>query len=578
MRIPTLALTALATTTLFAQELTGIPGHIKVELKTAKGWLELYQPAYALQQAEHRLSVPAVMARDGKLTLRLSAPDNDETQIDYLNLNGGRLLSAKDLGNGESYLKKFASADHDVMEVRGRQILAVLQAPKGAEDLELQLVGRSSNNASIPREPFKLGAAAVAGSDRNQMGTLRLSPKDGASVRIDTGAVSSGSGHPSAPILGSVRVAKDRLKAHLDFGPDNDPGDDDYASLVAYDANGQTKEFKVTAGETAHGKAAWAYGAAAPWQHMAFDIDVPLASVPRDKDGQLSLMLLAYGTCSASGANADYYATSVAATGVSAGNPATINVYASTLSGGGGFTDGPVTVTVKVFDPFNVTVSTQVLYSIQNNGSCLFNPALSFSFTPNCSGNFGLSATVVGGNDPNPNNAPATGTLVVTGGSACVYNSPTSTPSPTSTATATPSPSPTSTATRTPVATGTPSWTITPTHTITDTPTPCSGPCPPTPVPTETFAPQQSVTGPVVLVTSAKVGEPIYIVFPSLPSASTVTIYNTAGDRVGEIKQAGANPLWKTSGYSAGLYWLKITATLSDGSNVDTWKKAVIAP
>lgn len=208
----------------------GLPGHVRVELRTPQGWVELARPAFDLQQSTQTFSAPAP-AGQALLRLRLSAPDNDETQVDWLDLDGGRLVDAA--AGGQDARLKMAALDHDVAEIHGAPLLLTLAAPRDGKPLRFHLAARPSNNASIPKRPFHLGAGNLVGAQAGAGGPIRLDAVEGAEARIDTGRIQSGSGHPAAAILARLKVRDGRLQGRLDFGPDNDPGDDDYAAIVA---------------------------------------------------------------------------------------------------------------------------------------------------------------------------------------------------------------------------------------------------------------------------------------------------------------------------------------------------------
>lgn len=533
MRFSLIALVALASLSQ-ADTIVGTPGHIKVELKTAKGWVELYQPAYKLQQTRQSLSVPVEMLAKGKLTLRLNAIDNDETQIDQLALEGGKLLSAKDLNTGQDLRAKLNKSDRDVAEVNGHVVEVVLSAPKGVQELNLILEARSSNNAAIPNTPFRLGAGAVKGARNCENGPISLEAVEGASVTLDPGVMSSSSGHPSAPMFGHLKVEGDRLKGHLNFGPDNDPGEDDYASIVAYDAKGKAKEFKVTFADQRYGKARWDYAPApaASWQHMMFDLDVKLSELPRDSNGKLALEMLAYGTC-AGGENANYYAASINSPAVTLPNDIIFSVTANNGGSGNGNAQ-TISFTAEIKNPYGVVVA-----NLFNTGPfmCYSLPGTAaFTYTATCSGDYTITAYARGAVGDNTADPGLVQTVVVSGGSVCVSPSPSPTPSPT----------------------------------FTQSPTPVSA------VPGGTPLTQATAPGVQVLTTSTTPGGTMTFVFPKVPSRMQVIVYTLAFEKVTELNASNANPQWKTSGVAPGIYLFNLKGTLSDGTNVDTWKKGAI--
>jgi hypothetical protein len=547
-------LTALAIPALAQTPENGIPGHVRVELQTAHGWVELARPLYDLQQSTQSFSVPAGLAPQGPLRLRLSAPDNDETQIDWVSLEGGKLLSASQ--HGQSATRKLKSLDRDVAEIHGAPLLVRLQAPQAGSELRFQLAARSSNNASIENVPFRLGAGHLVGAKGGDSGPMHLAAKEGASLRVDTGRMQSASGHPAAPILADLAVRHGRLKGHLDFGLDNDPGDDDYAAILAYDAAGKATEFKVTGKDSRYGKARWTYGPAASWQHMRFDLDVPLAKVPRDAKGGLALELLAYGTCGSAHPDNDFYATGVSAPNVTIPDNLTITVgVAFNVGTASAFSNVPLTSTVWIVDPLGQTLSTQTLNPVQNGGSCAISPASIFYFNPTCSGTYLLQGFVVGGaGDPVPNSPSVYATVVVSGGSACAL------------LTATPSATPTGTPTETPYlsATATPSSTETPVVSAT---------------PTSTVV--QSLTGAgagAVVLSAPAQGQPMSIGFEKPISSGAVKVYNARGELVAHADSGGGPLVWDTGQAAVGVYFLRVTATFPDGSTLDTWKKGAILP
>ncbi len=558
MRFSLIALFAIASLGQ-ATPMVGTPGHIKVELKTSAGWIELYQPAYNLQQARHVLSVPAEMARGGKVTLRLSPTDNDETQIDQLALEGGKLLRAKNLTTGQDLYSKLNKADRDVAEVHGQQVEAVLSVPPGATELKLVLEARSSNNAMIPNTPFRLGASAVKGADRDAWGRILLAPTQGQRVDIDAGVMGSSSGHPSAPMFGHLRVEGDRLKGHLDFGPDNDPGDDDYAAIVAYDAQGQAKEFKITQTDERYGKAKWAYAPApaADWQHMTFDMDVKLSEIPRDKFGNLALELLAYGTCSGSwGSDWDAAASGGIVLTSSVPNvPILWDVKAQRLTYGGNTVNQNISFTAWVMDAQGNTLTTLLQTRLHVCGAGDYETA-SFTYTAPCNGTYTLLGYADGAvNDPNVQFVTRTTSVIVTSSGACA------------------SATPTFTRTATPTATPTDSPTITVTRTSTPTVTPGS---PVATAPAGTPLTQMTAPDVQVLMTSTAPGGTMTFAFPKVPTNMRVLIYTLNFELVADISASNANPQWKTKGSAPGIYLCNMKGTLSDGTNVDTWKKGAI--
>jgi hypothetical protein len=175
----------------------------------------------------------------------------------------------------------------------------------------------------------------------------------------------------------------------------------------------------------------------------------------------------------------------------------------------------------------------------------------------------------------------ATGTATPT---ATETDSPTATPTYTATPSATPTATPTASSTITqtftitetfttsPTLTVTPTitqtFTISPTFTVTDTATPVPG-----------FYAAQPPAGVVVAANVPHRGEDLCFAFQQPLASAGMIFYNIAGERIAELAVAGGQPPCLSTGALApDLYYVKIQASLADGTAVERMLKVIILP
>jgi hypothetical protein len=496
----------------------GTPGHVVVEVQTDAGaWQPLGQLAYNLHQSRQTLAFPTALLPLGPvLHLRLIQKDNDETQYDYLALQAdGRPVAADSLRcaeSGASLVKKLAVVDRDVAEMHGQTLLGVWELPKGAKTLTLVLDARSALTADIPALPFHLQAQG----EGDKAVPYPLSRSEGSRLRFTTGTLKTGSGHPEGPVLVDMKVKQGRLKGRLDFGPDNDPGDDDYASLLAYDSQGKPTEFKIAATGSKWGKSAWAYSDLVTWQHMTFDFDIPLKALPRSAKGGMDLSFLAYGTCGQGPVTADVAISGLSASSVAVGQVCSITVTSTLLSqsgtNAGNYSES---VTVQVLDSVgNTVVNTQQTSTWAQGGTCAMGNVY-VHFTPACGGTYTVFANAVGVPDTDTTNGNATTTMLITGGPPCAI----------------------------------PAY-------------------------------QASNLGKTIAApVPAKAGQPICLYYDSAPTASHWSVYNVAGDLVASLDfTTEPSQCWDTARASVapGVYWIRVQLTTAGGGQRTEVKRVVV--
>ncbi len=509
-------------------------GHVDIQLKVKDGsWKQVGILAFDETPRQETLQLPGFLFKGlDKAEFRLKQPDNDETQYDYLALEqGGRTLKALEMeqaGSGASLMAKLSKADLDVAEMHGKTLLAEWKLAGPAPEYRLVLKARSSLTADLTGQPFQIFDGFTA---QGKPRLYEMGARDGSSLRVRTAVLKPSSGHPAAPLDAELKVEKGRLKGWLDFNSDNDPGDSDFATLLAFNAEGKDKAFKVGPLDSRWGRAEWAYGGKqVAWQHMRYDFDVPVSKLPRLKDGKLGLAFLAYGTCST---DEDAFVKSIEINGATSGvsmtanTPADITVTAATHDIAGynpNYYTG--TVTAKLLDPYGdavfVTSTTVVLFTSTYN---CFTPNFYFQFTPTCQGTWTVSANALGSPDTNPNDGYMSLTFTVSGGGIC--------PSPTETPTLTPTP-----------------------------------------------AFQASGSSDVILApVPAKVGDKVCAYFDSAPTQSHWQVYDVDGELVGSFSFGSQDDqCWDTSSshVAPGLYFVRLDVTTAKQGERVVWKKVVL--
>jgi hypothetical protein len=362
----------------------GTPGHVRVEARDGQGgWVEVGRLAYDLEESTQSLRLPAELAQPN-LELRLSPVDGDETQFDALRLKAdGRAVAAKSLtriSDGKDLRAKLARKDRDVEEMHGQTLDAVYSIPKHAQVLTVELAARASFTKDLAAAPFQIW-------DRNKPWSLNAKP--GAHLEFATGKLVSGSGHPSAPILGGFKVKGDRLVANVEFCLDNDPGDDDYATVVAFDDKGGQKQFRVSDAERRWGKTEMRYGKGSAWEHRGYDFSIPLAELPRRADGSLGLGLLAYGTCNL---GIDYGMYSIDGGSFVAGSNVTITANGYAVGYDTAFANTTLTgsSTAYLLDASGNTLEQQTTPFSFQTGYCSPEVQVQFCFPTYCAGYYSV--------------------------------------------------------------------------------------------------------------------------------------------------------------------------------------------
>ncbi len=535
--------------------LIGTPGHAIVEALADNGqWMEVGQLSFNLTPSKQKLDFPAALfGKSTELKLRITQPDNDESQYDYIALEAdGVLMKPRALlhqETNESLIKKLAKVDHDVAEMHGQTLIGQWPKSARARSLTLTLMGRSSKTSDLPFSPFTLYDQKKSQQTKSFV-PYTFSAKPGSTLNFKTEKLDTNSGHPSAPIAVNMVIEKDRLKGHLDFGPDNDPGDDDFASILAFGDKGEVRKFKVTPLDSHWGQAQWAYSPLVPWQHMRFDFNIPLNELPQRGDGKVAIAFLAYGTCGYSITNgtgsldcyngeedcwtgSNWYANVASSStptsfSVPVGTPLWFYINTKMVTGTTTFPTGtPINVTMilKMYNASNTLVYTSTItdsFTAPSPGGTIWLPCDGFTYTPSCSGTFKIkgSASIAG----DTNTADDMGIpyqpeldMTVTGGSPC----------------------------------------------YTDTPTPIPAP--------------KIIMAPVPV----KAGQPVCMYFNNTPSSAKWTVYNTAGEVVAVLNFSGpAKQCWDTGAakLAPGLYWIEIKVVNADSSMYTEWKRIAIQP
>ena len=575
----------------------GVYGTVLVEAKDATGaWIEAGRLKYDFHYKGQTLSLPAAAAPSGEL--RVTFKDNDENQLDAASLSqDGRALAlraATESVSGQSLLKKLAAPDRDILEVGHDPVLVRFAAPQGSGELKFTLHARSASQHEFLGYPFW-----VRDTDGQQQVSYKMDAREGQALRIRSAILKSSSGHPSAPILGDFKIQDGRLRGSVDFGPDNDPGPDDYVTLVARDEKQEMHEFKVGMQPGKWGHVDYVYGPAATWQYMRFHFDVPLAELPQASRGSLGLELLAYGTACGN-QDQDARVNSMNHFPVSPAVAASVTVTAYIGEGSGVFvwSAHSVSVTCVVVDGSGNTVLNQVGVGAINTCG---NAQLNFVFVPDCPGSYVAYFNAIGNPDLNPNNGLSNHPFTVTGVCSTPTETPTSTETPVDTATptftatpsetgsstmtASPSSSATASATPSQSQTKTPSSTVTVTGTATQTATDPQLTqtsvvlsYTPTPSPTPAFLKSlvdHVVVGPV----PARAGQPICLGSNKGASSSNWEVYNTAGQRISSLGFGGENSqCMQTQAIAPGIYYVKVKVEKSGGGTEDRWQKISIVP
>lgn len=580
----------------------GVQGTVLVEAKNAAGaWKEAGRLKYDFHYKGQTLSLPAAMAPSGEL--RMTFKDNDENQMDAVSLaQDGKTLAlraASESVTGRSMLKKLAQADRDILEVGHDPVLVRFAAPQGPGELQFTLHARSASQHEFLGYPFW-----VRDMDGQQQVSYKLEAREGQALHIHSAILKSSSGHPSAPILGEFKITDGRLRGSVDFGPDNDPGPDDYVTLVARDEKMGMHEFKVGMQPGNWGHVDYVYGPAARWQYMRFHFDVPLAALPQMSQGKLGLELLAYGTaCGSLDNDAHIVSSGHLPASPATGASVTISVNVAENSGVITWSAHSVSVTCVVVDGSGNTVLNQVgLASINSCGG----GQATFVFVPDCPGAFVAYFNAIGNPDVNPNNGLSNHPFTVTGACSTATSTPTSsetpvdtatptvtaTPSVTGSATETPTFSATASPSGTPSASGTATATRTASATVTVSPTlTVTGSITPTFTVSPTFNATQiilalsytqtpdpslfhanaadTIVGPV----PAKRGDDLCLYFKNNSEGAKLELYNLAGQLVTRLGFSGGNACVKTAELAPGLY---IAHFSSNGK--DKWQKVSIMP
>jgi hypothetical protein len=114
--------------------------------------------------------------------------------------------------------------------------------------------------------------------------------------------------------------------------------------------------------------------------------------------------------------------------------------------------------------------------------------------------------------------------------------------------------------------------TITPTFTVSNTFT-----ASPTAVPGFAFG-QTAADLPIAASVPHR-GEDLCVAFPQPVASSTLIFYNGDGEKVADLTTGGGgNPCLKTDAIAPGIYYVKVQATLSDGSAVEKFIRVAILP
>ena len=565
-------------------------GTVLVEARDAAGaWRKAGHLNYDFHYQDRSLNLPAEALPGGELRLRFL--DNDENQLDSVSLSqAGEILvlrQAKEVKTGEDMLAKLARADHDILEVGHDPVLLRFAKPAAGTDLKLTLNARSASRAGFLGYPFWV---------RDERGpnqvSFRMQAGDGQALSIQSSILKPSSGHPAAPILGEFKIDSGRLKGQVEFGPDNDPGPDDYVTLLARDEGGQPHEFKVGMQPGLYGHADYVYGPAARWQYMRFHFDLPVADLPRLADGALGLELLAYGTaCGSLNNDAVSNPLSRQPASPAAGDMITETVSVSENSGVYAYVAHPISVTCAVVDSGGNTIFSQILTATIN--SC-GGGSVAFSFPSICPGAHVAYFHAIGNPDINPNNGYSSDSFTVTG--TCSTPTPTLTPcptvSPTPTASGSSTATPSCTASSTPSVTpsfsqspspsatrsASPSCTVSPTYTNSPPATPTFNA---TQIAlalsyTATFDPslgrsngEKTLVGPV----PSRAGEPLCMYFSENRVDGNIELYNMVGEKVAQQSISGSSSCFKTQNWAPGIYWARVRV-----ASQDRWQKVVILP
>lgn len=506
----------------------GTPGLVQVELRQADGaWLHVGQADLNQIQGLRKVQFPLGLAEEGRVQLRLTQSDGDKAQLDLVRLSvDGKALKPSGLhqvGLADDLRAKLANEDLDVVSAHGVELEGQWKTGAGKGLATLELAGRLSRWSELSQSPFEWrGSCGAQGAEPFQ---FKAGQKAERRFRFDD--VQPSSGHPAAPVEGFLRSDGKRLTGTLHFSPDNDPAPTDYAELLAFDAQGEAKAYRVSLMDDSYGRTQWAYGGPVAFQHMRHDFDVDLAELPKDAQGGYTLGLRAYGSCA--GGTGDAFSSELRVNGLTetATASAGVEVYVTaTARMAVNFSNYstyyyPVTVTLRVLDAGGATVNTQVQTGEFNfNTACNADATLNMVFpvTFSCEGTWVVHADSVATGDTGPDNGGRSLAVTVSG-----------TPCPTAV---------------------------------------------PTPLPS-----QEAGWGPVIVPGSAPRGTDQRISFPKPLQSAEGDLFNATGDRVGSFNHNSAGVLLlKTANLAPGLYYARIKARYADGGSETVLRRFVIKP
>lgn len=276
-----------------------------VQLDAGQGFSDVGFLAFDDLFREKRLPLPT---SQGQARLRLVKRGSGAGHIDMIRL-AGREATALRGAVDKQPLFLLMARDFDILHCPDASVepgasgeSAELGEPgaPGALEFDFPMSGELVLAARVegPRaseEPFRFPVANLHQELSADSALYRYEPGI-EPTRLFAEETIPGTGHPIGATTALVWEEGGRLRARLDFEPDNTlDGEADYASLHVR-RGGELRTFTVRQSDRRFGRADFVYTDGVFWRHKVYEFDLSLAELGASPDEALDLAFSAYGT------------------------------------------------------------------------------------------------------------------------------------------------------------------------------------------------------------------------------------------------------------------------------------------
>lgn len=311
------------------------PKTFHIFTKEAGVWTKRYSRGFDFYYESNDFDLSSYLPdSDGEYKVKISHTDSVGAQIDEIKLNNQAPLSALLVEDGTDIKNKLESADHDVVSVGKKSIIARFNETNSSK-LSLTMTAKEDTEEFLAaNDPF-----LIPGTNQNFEYPLTknkaivldgiLDPQDKLSEIDEKLYIVPTSGHPSGEIYAYFNNDSENLYISLDITPDNT--DDSEMDYVTVNINGES--FKVSDNDETYGQLGFMYTDKVAYEHKVAEVAIPLSEINARLGDIVEFNIEVYGTLSIA---AERYCQIAASDHPAPGEPVDFRYRALTEGAGSG--------------------------------------------------------------------------------------------------------------------------------------------------------------------------------------------------------------------------------------------------